>query len=141
MKNKLIYKAIIRYSFILLILFAISCTYDKASSVDPAVKCNTALPDTVSFSKNILPVFAQNCSTPGCHSGSNPEGNLNLEASVAYSKISKSGSGYVDTINPKKSVIYSSLMSTSSPMPPTGKLDECSIELIVKWMEQNAKNN
>jgi hypothetical protein len=103
--------------------------------------CNMANPDTVLYSKNIQTLFTANCSLSGCHSGSSPQGGLNLETGLSYPELLKKGSGYVDTLNPERSVLYSSLVSTTQPMPPMGNLDKCDIELIKKWMLQKAKNN
>ena len=47
----------------------------------------------------------------------------------------------MDTLEPVNSVLYNSLTSPSKIMPPSGKLPDCEIETIRKWMEQNAKNN
>jgi hypothetical protein len=115
--------------------------YRHEEGMTPAVDCSKVIPDTVSFSKNVQPILTNNCAITNCHSGPSPEGKLNLEAANAYSQLMKKGSGYVDTINPQISVLQSYLQSKSNPMPPTGNLDECSIELISQWMKQKAKNN
>ncbi len=120
--------------FLGLTVFYFSCTNNK---VDPSC----SLPDSVSFQTHILPIFRQNCSLSGCHSGTSPSANLNLEDAVAYAKLSKKSAGYIDTINPKNSVLYASMVSISNPMPPKGNLDTCTIHLIIRWMEQKAKNN
>ena len=99
------------------------------------------MPDSVSFQRDIIPIFEKECSISGCHSGGTPAGKLNLESEVAYSKLSKKGSGYIDTLDPSSSVLYSSIVSKSNPMPPSGHLNDCSIKLIYKWMEQKGKNN
>jgi hypothetical protein len=127
----------LRYVYItIFLLFQFSCTYKK-EDVNPL--CD--IPDTVSFSSDIIPLFNTHCSLSGCHSGSSPEGDLNLEASMAYTQLTSGNSGYVDTVNPEFSVLYVSMKSVSSPMPPTGNLDDCTTELVLKWIEQNAKNN
>ena len=77
----------------------------------------------------------------GCHSGSNPKGNLNLENSESYEQLWRKKSGYIDTLNPSLSVLYASMNSSSNPMPPAGKLDNCTVELILRWIQQKAKNN
>ncbi len=116
------------------------CVNNRMQAVVPSpLPC--ALPDTISFQRNILPIFQTNCALSGCHSGNFPTGNLNLEASKAYSQLLKKGSGYVDTLHPENSVLYSSLVSISDPMPPTGSLDPCKIEEITTWMRQKARNN
>lgn len=113
-----------------------SCTFKKAD-IKPI--CN--IPAKVSFSSDILPILNAHCNTLGCHTGTRPAGNLNLDASVAYTKLMKSGSGYIDTINPNYSLLYSLMITTSKPMPPSGKLDECKTNMILKWIQQKAKNN
>ena len=126
-----------------LLLFIGSCRYDQLDPGPTAVQdsCDQHMPDVVSFSRHVLPILAANCATSGCHSGSTPESNLNLEAAVAYDNLMKPGSGYVNTAKPTQSIVYRGLISTSSPMPPLGNLPPCEIRLILKWIEQQAKNN
>jgi hypothetical protein len=122
--------------FVLIEFFG--CTWHSGNDIIPG--CNTVA-DTISFNESILPVFNAYCSISGCHSGSAPAGNLNLEPSMAYTKLMQKGKGYIDTINPKNSVLYNSLTSANEPMPPSGRLDPCTLESIQKWMLQKAKNN
>lgn len=125
------------YALIFLVVFGCcSCAHDRA---EPAVVCST--PDTVSFSRDLIPLFAQNCNDAGCHSGSSAAANLNLDAAHAYAALHASGSGYIDTINPKYSLLYAQMNSVSNPMPPSGKLDKCKLEMVLRWIEQKAKNN
>lgn len=127
-------------SFILGLAVFISCRNNRMpAQIDPELPCPT--PEQVSFSKDVLPVLVNNCATQGCHSGKTPEAGFNLDAAVAYATLSKKGSGYIDTLAPRYSALYSSMASESNPMPPTGKLDRCKLELIEKWMAQEAKNN
>jgi hypothetical protein len=118
-----------------------NCTYKNEHQINPLQDCSGLMPDTVSFSKNIIPLITTNCAIPTCHSGSKPAGSLDLDGSVAYSQLGKSGSGYIDTLNPTYSVLYSSLVSSSTPMPPNGSLSTCNLQLIQKWMKQGGKNN
>ncbi|MFN8144451.1 MAG: hypothetical protein U0073_08540 [Bacteroidia bacterium] len=103
--------------------------------------CQLTEPEQVSFRTDILPVLRTNCSLSGCHSGGSPSGHLNLEDSLAYTELSRSGSGYINTTTPTHSLFYSQLISTSQPMPPTGRLDDCTVHLILKWIQQGALNN
>jgi hypothetical protein len=118
------------------LLLLAGCMNDKYEAVPQCV-----LPDTVSFSNHILPLFNAHCNTAGCHSGNHPEANFNLSPESAYMQLMEPGGGYVDTINPEFSVLYSAVVSVSNPMPPTGKLEKCSTDLILKWISQNAPNN
>ncbi|MBK6444999.1 MAG: hypothetical protein IPG90_00725 [Bacteroidetes bacterium] len=114
-----------------------SCKYDTFEN-EP---CQLKIPDEVSFHADILPVLRENCSTVGCHSGGNPTGHLNLDDSLAYGELSRAGSGYINTNIPTHSLFYSQLISISQPMPPNGKLDDCTIEMILRWIKQGALNN
>lgn len=120
-------------------LFLFSVWACKREKVEPHTDCKT--PDVVSFKADIQPIFDTHCNTAGCHGGNSPAGNLNLEASQSYTQLWRKKSGYIDTLNPTYSVLYASMNSTSNPMPPTGKLDACTLELVLKWIEQKAKNN
>ncbi|MGZ3883929.1 MAG: c-type cytochrome domain-containing protein [Bacteroidia bacterium] len=113
------------------------CTKDKGQLPPPV--CNT--PAVVSFSADVNPLFQTYCSTSGCHTGGSPAGNLNLDAASSYTALMKPGSGYIDTVNANFSLLYSQMISASSPMPPTGKLDDCKTGLILKWIQQKAKHN
>ena len=113
-----------------------SCTYEKAK-----LKVNCVLPDTVSFGRNIQPIFNAYCNGSGCHNSSSHSGSLNLEAPVAYSQLLAHGTGYIDTLNPEFSLLYSKLTSASGIMPPSGRLDDCKINLVLEWIKQKAKNN
>jgi len=118
------------------IILSYSCTYDVA---EPVIVCKT--PDTISFGRDIIPILNAECNTNGCHSGNSPSGGLNLEQAFAYKELMKSGSGYIDTVITKYSVLYAQMNSKSNPMPPKGKLDACKIDLVFKWIQQRAKNN
>ncbi len=135
MNNKLLkYRWLVVFILLIsVIVIDLSCTKHV---VDPV--CTQTLPKTISFSKHILPILNANCNSSDCHSGNSPAGFLDLSSSVAYSKLMKKGSGYVDTINPSNSILYTQITSS---MPPSGKMDPCNIDMILKWIEQKAKNN
>ncbi len=109
------------------------CKYDK-EDIQPQ------LPAVVSFSQHILPIFNSTCSLSGCHSGGSPTGNLDLTSAHAYTQLFARHE--VDTLNPTLSVLYIQINSTgSTQMPPTGKMSAYNINLILKWIQQKAKNN
>ncbi len=131
-------KALALY-FILFTLIIMSCTKEVGKQPPaPVIDC---VPSTVSFSQNVIPLFNAHCNTSGCHSGSFPAGNLNLEASSAYAQLHQSGKGYIDTITPNFSLLYAQMISVTQPMPPTGKLEDCKTGIILRWIQQKAKNN
>jgi hypothetical protein len=120
-----------------------ACTNRAADDVSPAstVACRADTADKVTFSQHIMPILQNNCAITGCHTGTTPTGNLNLDASVAYANLLDARKGYVDTNNAKGSLLYSQMTSVSAPMPPTGQLDSCSVKLVLKWITQHAPNN
>ena len=130
------FKSAAAISLVIAVVTLLGCTRDKGRLT---LNCET--PVSISFNKDILPIFQTNCSTSGCHTGSNPTGNLNLDANVAYISLMKKGTGYIDTVNPNYSLLYSQMISSSDQMPPSGKLDDCKTNLIFKWIQQKAKNN
>ena len=123
-----------------LLIVSYACTYNKGEVVNPG--CTTVI-SNVSFSAEIQPILTINCATAGCHSGNTPKGNLNLEVSKAYAALSKPGKGYIDTNNPRYSVFYSSLVSSTAPMPPAGQnpLSACDLKRIEIWMKEGALDN
>lgn len=123
-----------KFVVLITLILLFSCTKAKVEDV-----CTT--PEMVSFQKDIQPIFNTNCATSGCHAGTKPTGTLNLEASVAYANLTDSKSGYLDTVQPKASLLYTSMTSITNPMPPNGKLSKCTTDLILQWIEQKAKNN
>ncbi len=131
-----IIKVLAYFCLCILSITGISCTYDVAEKTG----C-TNIPDAVSFSADIIPILNNNCSIPSCHSGIEATGNLNLEDAQAYQNLWRNGSGYIDTVNANHSILYTQLVSSTLPMPPTGPLDECQIDVILKWIDQGAKNN
>jgi hypothetical protein len=113
-----------------------ACTFRKE---ELTVSCD--LPETVSFSRDVLPVFNAHCNTAGCHSGALPTGGLNLEPDQAWDQLHQPGSGYIDTVMPSFSLLYAQMTSVSNPMPPSGHLDSCTQSMILKWIGQKAPNN
>jgi hypothetical protein len=111
-----------------------SCRQDDAVIVP-----EPALPAVVSFHQHILPLFHANCALSGCHNGLNPNVHLNLTDSVAYKQLFVKHE--IDTINPSNSFLYQQMTSTGTPMPPTGKLSDYDIKLVLKWLNEKAPDN
>lgn len=120
-------------------LIATACKYERFEPVNK--NCATPLPEVVSFSKDIQPILNNNCNTANCHTGSAPEGNLNLDPAFAYNQITNPKNGYIDTLDPSSSLFYTQLISVNNPMPPSGKMDDCNIKMILKWIQQGVENN
>ncbi len=124
-----------------LTVLTVSCTSYKRDILYPASACAADTLTTISFSKNVWPIIQENCAISGCHTGSTPTGNLNMDSAVAYTNLLNSGSGYINTANPQVSLLYNKISTASAIMPPTGKMSDCNVNTILKWIEQNAKNN
>lgn len=95
------------------------------------------IPDTVSFSNDVLPIFAENCISSGCHNTGAIAPDL-TEANAYSSLISY---GFTNTSDPESSTLYLRMNGTTKPMPPTGKLPQSKVDLVLKWIEQGALDN
>ena len=114
-----------------------SCTKDTAV-YSPCPGC----PSNISFSAAIIPIFASNCSSVGCHNTSTHAGSVDLDSAYAYAAITKPGTGYVVAGNADYSLVYSELLPGNSlHMPISSQLDACDIQKIQCWINQGALNN
>lgn len=94
------------------------------------VNCNCFCDSTkYAFTANIHPIIQNYCE--GCHKPGNVSGGVDLST---YAKIvSEANSG-----NLLGSIIHA---SGYQPMPPSGKLTECEIAQVKKWIETGSTNN
>jgi len=93
---------------------------------------------TMSFSKDIIPIFTNNCALSGCHvsGGHAPD----LTAANAFNSLTTGG--YVTAGDPDNSVIMLWLTGKKSPAMPLGKGPDDKINApIYAWIKQGAKNN
>ena len=82
----------------------------------------------VTFSSFINPLIANYCK--GCHSGSNPNGNISLENYQDIRSIALDGR------------LYNSLVKSSNWMPKGGaRLDDCRLQKIQSWIDAGAPQN
>lgn len=86
---------------------------------------------TVSFSKDIQPIFTSNCI--GCHNGviQNP----NLQSGAAYNSLTQGG--FVNTSNPTASILYTQI-NASDHNPRTNAVQK---QQILVWIKEGAKND
>ena len=101
--------------------------------------------DTVSFAKQILPIFQNRCAK--CHGGEDENGEVLTEVSLSlleYERVMV-GSEFgtvIEAGDPDGSFLID--MITAGDMPPEGegdKVPEEEIALIRTWIEQGALNN
>lgn len=94
---------------------------------------------TVSFTTDLIPLFAKNCALSGCH----VKGSVtpDLEAGTAYSQLTSMG--LYNTGSPAGSLIYARLMGTKTPAMPMGATtNPGNINgYVLAWITQGANNN
>ncbi len=126
-------------TFVFLLLLS-SCFYDKYNRVEPVIihpSCSDSIYN--SYTISIQPVIKSNCYS--CHSTAvTQSGGLDLEdynSFKTYLNIDFRGDGVYG------SMFYHCIIKAplSKPMPPTGKLTDCEIKRIKKWIESGAPNN
>lgn len=94
----------------------------------------------VSFRNDIQPIFNASCRS--CHNATHPS--LQLDSCCSYYELFFTGANapYVDTINPLQSRIIKRMTGVITPvMPMTGALPQSQIDLVIRWIEEGAKNN
>ena len=111
-------------SLFLLALLA-GCTYDDLETLGTPVDCDTF---DVTYGQDILPLVAENCQ--GCHSGSTPSAGIALEE---YADIALFAEGMLDRMDREP--------GDDLLMPPSGKLDSCSIVHFSAWIDAGKPNN
>jgi hypothetical protein len=113
-------------------LMATSCYYDEMPP-----EAEIPIPDVVSYSKDIQPLWDQDCIS--CHSpGTTPP---DLTAANSYKALTTNNK-YVIPGNAAGSVLHKSLVGEGAAlMPPTQKWSDSKIELVDKWINDGALNN
>lgn len=103
-------------------LFFSACYYDKQNAIKPNLSNSCDTSGGVLYKKQVSAIISSQCLS--CHSGSRPNADLNLES---YSSV-------VNAITQKNLVKHLKSESGFSPMPPAGKIRDCEILLIEKWI-------
>ena len=93
-------------------------------------------PQQVSFSGDVVPLFTANCALSGCHDAAGTH-KPSLVAENAYNAIVQGG--FINTVVPQSSVIYTEVKSGS--MPPAGALKATDVQKILDWIRNGAPNN
>lgn len=128
-------KNILKTGMLLLALCFSSCYYDNLEELNAANIVPCTIPDSVSYTSDIAPILNASCgsSNSSCHSVEGPvNGFIALSNYVEVTNAIAAGE-FMNSINHT---------GTAQPMPKGGgKLDECSINKIQKWIDQGALNN
>ena len=99
------------------------------SSCEKVVYPLPELPDTVSYSLEIQPIFNEKC--VDCHGG---DLSPNLMPEVSYQELVEGG--YVDTADAGNSKLMKKLYGTHD-----GRATPVQEQLILTWISEGAKNN
>ncbi len=116
----------------IIITSQLSCAYENEEDlynigVEPIDSCGITV---VSYSSDIVPILDVSCNN-ACHNENTRFGNVILDS--------------YDNVN--TFVLNGKLLGTIkhedgfSPMPQGGKLENCEINLVEKWVEEGALNN
>lgn len=110
------------------LLFASSgCYYDVGSELYPDTACDT---NVTTYTDVVLPIIQSNCATPGCHvPGGTGTGDFTTYAGLRTQVVSQR---LVPSVRQDPGAL---------PMPPTGRLSDCDIAKIVRWVDNGAQNN
>jgi hypothetical protein len=92
-------------------------------------KCLGCDSTNATFSADVWPIIASNCQ--GCHSGAAPSGGISIINYSQVNSLAQNGS--------LLGVITS--QTGYSPMPKNGKLSDCDIAIIKKWINNGAQND
>ena len=126
-------KKTIQYVIMLTVsLMAASCYYDTLPP-EPVIP----LPDTVSYSEDVQPLWDESCVS--CHKpgGTAPD----LTAANSYSALTVNNK-YVIPGDAAGSKLHKSLVGDGAAiMPPAGKWSDSKIAIVDKWINDGALNN
>lgn len=109
------------------VVFMTSCEYEKIEFEEPVIT------EEISFSDDIIPIFNNSCNS--CHSVGNPK--VDLTPDNAYEDII--AKGLVNLEMPEESKLYQVLVVPGGFH--NGKTTPTENILILKWIEEGAKNN
>lgn len=101
------------------------CTYDDLETLGNPVDCDTF--DTT-YGQDILPLVTDNCQ--GCHSGGTPAAGIALEEHADIALFAEAMLGRME-LEPGDDQL----------MPPSGKLDSCSIARFTTWIDAGKPDN
>ena len=93
--------------------------------------------ESVSFAAHVAPVLIENCGR--CHISRNPRADFNMASFQTFIRGGDSGAP-LKAGSSKGSLIIKHLRGDGvDVMPPTGKLDDATINQIAKWIDEGAR--
>ena len=129
----------------------VACACVSEASTTTSSTTTTTLPP-VSFSADVQPIFAAKCALPFCHSGPQPQQQLDLVPRRAYAalvgvqSVECPGMARVQPGAPEQSYLLAKLAGEGvcfvlSRMPFGGVLPAADIETIRRWISEGALDN
>jgi len=95
---------------------------------------NDTIPDTTSFSEEIIPIFEKGCNASVCHAAGAVKPDLTREN--AYTSLFENNQ--IDIAVPENSILYVKMAPGGSMNKYTSPKDP---EKVLKWIQQGALNN
>ncbi len=124
-----------RISALLAFFFLVSISFFGACEYEFVVPEKVIIPDVISFSEDIIPIFDNSCNFSGCHvSGF---GILDLSPANAYNDLFLKN--MIDVDVPVQSDLYQKLTEASGTH--AGRSTPTEQALILEWINKGAKNN
>lgn len=127
MNKKIILILTVVFSLALLLS---SCEWEQLEPIEE-------VPENISFTNDIMPIFDRSCNMGGCH----PAGGIPPDLSPENAYLNLMSLQMVDTTNVEESILYVRMIDTRAPMPPEGLLSEYETLLVKTWIAEGAKNN
>ena len=123
-----------------------SCTHEPLLPIGPGPGLPTDStttkpcdPDSVYFETDILPILISNCAIATCHDAASRQDGVEL---TSYQAVKNSD--IIKLNDPRKSDLYEVITENDPddvmPPPPRAKLSAEQTALILKWIQQGAKN-
>ena len=103
------------------------CYYDNKADLYPSN--TTCDPGAVTYAGKVLSIIQSNCYS--CHGSGSAQGNVNLDGYTNLKAYADNGK-LMGAIEHKTGY---------SPMPQGGKLSDCDIAVIQKWISEGTLNN
>jgi len=132
-KYQIMRKRLLSGSLIILLLISIStftsCEYEF---IEPEA---VVIPEVISFSDDVVPIFNKNCNISGCHAAGFAI--LDLSPASAYNQLF--AKGLIDVDVPDQSKIYLKLTDTRGTHKDRSTPSEQA--LILEWIVKGAQNN
>ena len=141
--SKVFVKSLLFAMLAMVVLSACGATTAPASTLSPAYPNsdfaypNPATSGSVSFAKDVLPIFVDNCFK--CHGGDKTEKGLILNSYASVMTGSQNGAVIVAG-NADNSLLFKNVLSGKMPKRGT-KLTPQQLDLIKNWINSGATNN